>query len=220
MALLTIDGRFTGPPTSGNGGVTCGLLASFVDAPAVQVTLRLPPPVDTPLQVTQTPDGATLHDGDALVAEAVPGTLSVTPPPPVSLADATAAAGRFLGYEGHPFPTCFVCGTARTDGLGLYAGPVSEGHVACVWTPTDNTVPMVWAALDCPGGWSADLPGRPMVLGRMTTRIDALPVVGEPHVVQGWLVGGEGRKVQTASALHTADGALLALTQATWITIA
>ncbi len=220
MALLTIDGRFNGPPASGNGGVSCGLLAPFVDAPAVQVTLRLPPPLDTPLQVTQAPGSATLYDGDALVAEAAPGTLSVTPRAAVSLADATAAAGRFVGYGGHPFPTCFVCGTARTDGLGLYAGPVSEGYVACVWTPSDGTLPMVWAALDCPGGWSADLPGRPMVLGRMTTRIDALPVVGEPHVVHGWLLGGAGRKVHTASALHTADGTLLALAQATWITIA
>ncbi len=220
MSLLTIDGRFNGPPTSGNGGVTCGLLAAFVDATAVQVTLRLPPPLDTSLQVTKTSDSATLYDGDALVAEAVPRRLSVTPLVAVSLADATAAAGRFVGYQGHPFPTCFVCGTARSDGLGLYAGPVSDGHVACAWTPSDHTVPMVWAALDCPGGWSADLPGRQMVLGRMTARIDALPVVGEPHVVQGWLLGGEGRKVQTASALHTADGTLLALAQATWITMA
>ena len=78
---------------------------------------------------------------------------------------------------------------------------------------------LVWAALDCPGGWSADLPGRPMVLGRMATRIDSLPAVGEPHVIQGWLLGGEGRKVHTGSALYTAAGEVLAVAQATWITL-
>ena len=44
---------------------------------------------------------------------------------------------------------------------------------------------VTWASLDCVGGWAGDLVERPMVLGRMTARVDALPVVGEPHVVVG-----------------------------------
>jgi hypothetical protein len=78
---------------------------------------------------------------------------------------------------------------------------------------------MVWAALDCPGGWSADLPGRPLVLGRMACHITALPAAGGQHVVQGWLLGGEGRKVHTGSALYDADGTVLAVAEATWLTI-
>lgn len=214
-SLLRIDARFNGPPGSANGGITCGLLAARLTAPVVQVTLRKPPPLDTDLQVV---DGR-LYDGDVLVAEAEPGTVDVEPPPAVAVEQAAAAAPSYAGLLDHPFPTCFVCGTARTDGLGITAAPVGDGVVAGVWTPQESSTVMVWAALDCTGGWSADLPGRPMVLGRMTCRIDALPVVGTPHVVQGWLRGGEGRKVHTGSALYDASGRVLAVAQATWIAI-
>jgi hypothetical protein len=211
--VLRIDGRYNGPPDSGNGGVTCGLLAIHVDAPVVQVTLRTPPPLDTDLLVR----GAGLYDGDTLVAEAEPGTITVSAPPSVGLE--RAAASVFAGLTSHPFPTCFVCGPDHPDGLHLFAGPVGEGLVATTWTPDDAGDVLVWAALDCPGGWSADLPGRPMVLGRMTCRIDASPVAGQTYVVQGWLRGGEGRKVLTGSALYDAAGAVLAVAEATWITL-
>ena len=57
---------------------------------------------------------------------------------------------------------------------------------------------LVWAALDCPGGWAADLPGRPMVLGRMALqRYDPL-AVGEPHVVTGQVLATEGRKTRSS----------------------
>lgn len=212
---MRIDARFNGPADSANGGITAGMLAGYVDAPVVQVTLRKPPPLETDLTVV---DGRLL-DGDLVVAEAVPGSVDLAVPPAVTVEDAAQAAGGYGGLVDHPFPTCFVCGPARTDGLGLTAGPLAGGGVGCVWTPTESTSVMTWAALDCPGGWSADIVGRPMVLGRMAARIDALPTVGEAHVVQGWLLGGEGRKVHTGSALYTAAGEVLAVAQATWITI-
>jgi hypothetical protein len=212
---MILEARFNGPAGSGNGGVTCGLLAAHVDADVVEVTLRQPPPLEVAMRVT---DGE-LYDGDVLVAKAVPGSVDVSPPLPVTVAQARTAWASFAGLTAHPFPTCFVCGTERSDGLGLHAGPVADGVVACTWTPEEASEVLVWAALDCPGGWSADLPGRPMVLGRMALRLDALPEAGTEHVVQGWLVGGEGRKVHTGSALYTPAGELLAVAQATWITI-
>ena len=42
---MIIERRFNGPPDSGNGGIACGLLASTVDFPVPEVTLRLPPPL-------------------------------------------------------------------------------------------------------------------------------------------------------------------------------
>jgi hypothetical protein len=59
-----------------------------------------------------------------------------------------------------------------------------------------------------------------MVLGRMACVIDSLPLVGVPHLVQGWYVGGEGRKVWTGSALYDESGSVLAVAQATWISVA
>ena len=213
VTTLTIDARFNGPPDSGNGGVTCGLLAQATGL--AEVTLRQPPPLGRPLELRD----SSLFDGDLLVAAAAAGTITVTPPPPVTLSEAALATTGYGGWQEHPFPTCFVCGPEKEDGLRLFAGPVAEGVVATPWVPVDDDPVMVWAALDCPSGWSFDLPGRPMVLGRMTCRIDALPEAGEDHVVQGWRVAEDGRKVSTGSALYTADGSLLAVAQQTWIVL-
>lgn len=215
MTALTVPRRFNGPPGSANGGVTCGLLAARVDAPVVEVTLRRPPPLGVPMRL----EDAQLYDGDALVAQARPGAVELVPAAPVSVADAAAAASAYAGHVAHPFPTCFVCGPEHPTGLHLFPGPVGEGVVAVTWTPEDGDPVMVWAALDCPSGWSTDLPGRPLVLGRMACKVERAPIPGQPHVVMGWHVGDEGRKVQTGSALYDADGSLLAVAQQTWIAL-
>src|SRR6185436_9559900 len=54
--VLTIDPRYRGPDTSGNGGYTCGLVAAHVAGDA-EVTLRLPPPLGRPLRVEPRDDG-------------------------------------------------------------------------------------------------------------------------------------------------------------------
>jgi hypothetical protein len=213
VTTLTIAPQYNGPPDSANGGVTCGMLSQATGL--AEVTLRQPPPLGVELRVE---DGS-LHDGDRLVASAAAGVVTVEPPAPVALSEAALATAGYGGWQDHPFPTCFVCGPQHPDGLRLYPGAVRPDVVAAPWIPADDDPVMVWAALDCPGGWSFDLPGRPMVLGRMTCRIEALPKPGNDHVVLGWRVGAEGRKGFTGSALYTADGKVLAVAQATWITV-
>ena len=211
---MIIERRYNGPPDSANGGITCGLLAGTTDLPVAEVTLRLPPPLAVEMDVV---DGQLRHGTD-VVATVTAGEVTLQPPPPVPLETARAARSA-LGPHAHPFPTCFVCGVDRSDGMGLLPRRIADDLVATVWRPTDPSEVMVWAALDCPGGWSADLPGRPMVLGRMAAVIDAAPVAGQDCLIQGWLVGGQGRKVFTGSALYDADGTVLAVAQATWITL-
>ena len=216
---MRIAARFNGPAGSANGGVAAGRLASYVGAAAVEVTLRRPPPLDRDLRVDASGGTARLHDGDLLVAEAVPSTVELDLPEPVSVERAREVEQAYAGLVDHPFPTCFSCGTQRTDGLGLRPGLLTEGRSACTWTPADDDPVLVWAALDCPGGWSADLPGRPMVLGRMALERRGLLVPGQPHVVTGWVTGTDGRKVHTGTALRTAGGAVVAVARATWLAV-
>jgi hypothetical protein len=213
VPTLTIPARFNGPPDSANGGVSCGLLAQATELS--EITLRKPPPLETAMTVR---DDA-LYDGDALVASAAAASVELTPPAPVGVAEAAQATESYAGWSEHPFPTCFVCGPDRADGLRLFPGPVADGVVAAPWVPADDDPVMVWAALDCPSGWSNDLPGRPMVLGRMALRLERLPEPGEEHVVLGWRVSREGRKSVTGSALLTAAGDVLAVAQQTWIAL-
>lgn len=221
--------RFCGPPRSGNGGYVSGMLASFVEADVVEVTLRSPPPLGVLLAVSDDAPGVRLQAGETLVAQAIPATLDGARPDPVDFAAATAAAEHYAGRRDHPFPTCFVCGLDRTsgDGLRLEPGAIGEGLVAAAWRPhpslTGNdgliAAEFAWAALDCPGGWAAGIAGRPMVLGRMTARVVARPLPDARCVVVGQLRDTEGRKAFTSSALYDANGELLANATATWLQV-
>ncbi|HSK25684.1 MAG TPA: hypothetical protein VK894_02085, partial [Jiangellales bacterium] len=206
-----------------------GLLAARVGAvpggSAAVVTLRLPPPLETPLATVADGDGAVrLLHGEAVVAEASRSRIEVEAVPPVDPAAAAAAEAAYTGFVTHPFPGCFVCGPERDpgDGMRLFPGRLPDGRTACTWTVGDDLAgrpEMVWAALDCPGGWSADLVGRPMVLGRMTAQVHDLPAAGDVCVVTGQRLGGEGRKTWTASTLYGPDGRELGRAHATWIEI-
>ena len=238
MTDLIVPARFNGPARSGNGGFVSGSLAERVSTSGpVEVTLRRPPPLETPMRVTTGDDGTTLSvdDGVVATARAVDLVLDAVDEVPPDVA-ATAMLG-YPGLVGHPFPTCFACGPDRADGDGLriFPGPVGDdrGHVASVWVPgpghaessdlVDGVqhcgVGVTWAALDCVGGWSEDLEGRPCVLGRMTARVDARPVVGEPHVVVGRFLGRDGRKSFTASTLYDADGRVVAAARHVWVAV-
>jgi hypothetical protein len=222
LGTVTIERRFCGPSDSGNGGYTCGLLASFVSSPDVEVTLRSRPPLDRELPVESDDGRVLLLADDELVAEAVGTTLEIRPPAPVSTAEAIEAATRYAGFEEHAFPECFVCGPARDpgDGLRIFPGPVAGRNdvVAAPWIATEVSKPVIWAAIDCPGAFAGGMSGRrEIVLGRMAGRITRLPIEGEPCVAAGWSIGAEGRKLFAGTALFDATGEVLAAGLQTWI---
>jgi hypothetical protein len=97
--------------------------------------------------------------------------------------------------------------------------PGGTGRYAARWTPREASVPLGWAALDCPGGWASGVAGRPMVLGSMTAQVHALPTPGEGHVITSWQLASEGRKHFSASMLHAAGGQLCAVATAIWIAV-
>lgn len=227
MSSISISRRFCGPPTSGNGGYTAGVLAQHLGGTA-EVTLRQPPPLDRPLRIDTDDSGARLLDGDQLVASATTAVVDVAPPIPIpyDAAVGSSMASPFLNTDTHPFPTCFVCGPSREpgDGLRIFAGRVSPTEsFAAPWTPTEVDELIVWAALDCPSCAPIYLDTNhpaPFVLGRFAVRIDELPRAGDPHVIMSWQLAREGRKLFSASALYSPDGDLCAIARATWIQLA
>ncbi|MET7768537.1 hypothetical protein [Nocardia sp. NPDC005366] len=215
MTVLQVPRRFNGPPDSANGGYVSGLLAERHDDTTVTVVLRSPPRLETPLLVR----AGQLLDGDIVVAESSAGAFEHEVPRAVPFPVAGAASSAYRCNE--TFSTCFVCGSARADGLRIEPGPVGEGLVASQWIP-DASLPLgpalVWAAMDCPGGWSLpDMVERPAVLGRMTATVADLPEVGEHCVAVGELHGEQGRKAFASSAVYGADGRLLGRAEQVWI---
>jgi hypothetical protein len=213
--------RYRGPLASANGGYACGRLATYVDAPAVEVTLRLPPPLERPLDVRVNGDSAVLLDGEAVVAEARAATLDVEAPAPVPVGAAQAAGSQRPRLWEPEFRECYVCGERpERDGLEIYVGPVEgrEPLHAAPWVVEESATEIVWAAIDCPGAYASGAEGRgTIVLGRMAARVARAPEVGETCVVAAWPLAEDGRKLFAGTALFAADGELLALAKQVWI---
>ena len=224
-----IPERFNGPPASANGGFTCGTVAQLIDGDAAEVNLRRPPPLGRPLDVERDGERVALLDDGELVAEGAPSAaVEAEPPRTVGLDEAARAARRYPWLERHPYPTCFVCGPHRADGLELYAGPTEDGELfAASWTPAAEwddggrvREEIVWAALDCPSAvpvMSAEAREGEAVLARLAAAIDCPVVPGRPHVVLAWALEADGRKRHSASAILDEDGAVLARARALWI---
>ncbi|MBX6371178.1 MAG: hypothetical protein IRZ02_02830 [Acidothermus sp.] len=232
-----------GNPTASSSPAPSGEAARANDPPeaiqatdrTIEVWIHRPVPLQKPLGAVLVGGDVELRDGTELLATARPGEIRDPPPRPVDWTTADAARSRYRGIVDHPFPTCYVCGPLNAHGLRLAPGPVEPGRVATPWRPCavrgqpeDDGTPersgvvpteLVWAALDCPGGWSCDIAGRPMVLGRLCATIRATPHFGEELVIVGELRGQDGRKVFTASALYDREGQLLANAEATWLVL-
>ena len=229
---IVVPRRFNGPPDSGNGGYTCGLVAGLVDGAIAEVSLRAPPPLETELAVEETDGGTQVTHGGTVVAQGRPADLELDLPDPVT-PDAAAAASR-AGYDswaaGHPFPTCVICGPERGpgDGYCVFPGRLGDADLyAASWTP-DPTLAgddglvrpeCVWGALDCPT--SAPVAnfgeGPPVVLARLTASLERPVQAERPHALVSWPIEIDGRKRHAGVALFDADGRLLASSRALWI---
>lgn len=231
---VIIDGRFHGPPGSGNGGYSCGLVGRLLDGPAA-VRLRIPPPLDTPLDVKRTNSGVELFHKDELVASGRPATLDIEIPEPPDFAGAQAASRRFRGFYSHFYPGCFVCGPERQrgDGLRVFAGPVEPGHgpegmVAATWIPDESLTnssghvnnEYLWAVLDCPGAYAFPEPAtNVLLLGELAVDVRGFVSASENCVLIAWEISSEGRKHYTGTALFGESGVLVAVGYGTWFEV-
>lgn len=225
---VIIDRRFCGPPTSGNGGYTCGILANYVGYPA-EVTLLIPPPLEVPLTIKKDQGQYILSDGDVVVARGVTSTVNITVPEPPTMDQAKSTVPGSDIFQKHAFPGCFVCGPHRAecDGLRLFPGPV-EGcnYVAAQWIPDSSLTDskglvrneIICAALDCPGAWAVFAERtRVIVLGKLAVDIMERMKENEPCIVVGWKIAEEGRKLYAGTAIFSETGQLYAKATATWV---
>lgn len=216
---MEISTRFNGPPGSGNGGWSAGAFAIAAGLGTAEVTLRVPPPLETPLTIA---DSKVVAPDGTLVAEVGPAADAGPGVPPATLAEAQAAAATYAGFTYHPFPTCFVCGPERAegDGLRIFPGRLADGRTAAPWlVPPGVDVETVWAALDCPGGWAVLHADQVYVLGRIAASVAALPAPGSTCVVVGAAASVQGRKALVDSSVYAQDGTRLATARATWIAV-
>jgi len=224
---MRIASRFCGPPGSANGGYCAGLLAALLDGPS-EVTLRSPPPLESPLSLHTEAGRVELLDSERLVAEARCAPLDLEVPEAPSFERAVDLSRHYRGHSRHHFPECFVCGPARAagDGLRIFPGSEREGEVlAAPFVPDASlssggvlATELVWAALDCAGYFASAAPEYPVaLLGRMTAQVHGPIQVGEPCVVIGWSLGRDGRKLQAGTAIFGADGGLRGRARQTWL---
>jgi hypothetical protein len=222
---VSIPERFNGPLENGNGGYCAGVAAGFLEG-AAEASLRRPVPLDTSLDVVGEGDGSVrVLDGEALVEARSAPELEVEVPAPVSPHEAHLAATRYRGRSDGVFSRCFVCGRAREDAFGVFAGAV-EGRelVASPWTPPSWTAgangevlpEFVWSVLDCPTYFALYAEGElPMsVLARLTARVDAPVIAGTEHVVIAWPIEIDGRKHHAGAAVLSPGGEPLAIGRA------
>jgi hypothetical protein len=224
---VRIATRFNGPPDSGNGGYSCGLIARAVGEP-VRVRLQRPVPMEVNLKVASAGEGQWEIRSDAeLIATAASHRVAAEVPQAPSWIEAFGASHHYAGLATHNFPTCFTCGPGRApgDGLRIFSGAVPGTQVlAAPWRPHTSLADanghlrpeFVWAALDCPGYWATCHPSVAL-LGELAVSVEHVPQIDEPCVVISWRIGGEGRKHRAGTALFDASGARCAVGIATWI---
>jgi hypothetical protein len=229
MTSFVVPNRFCGPPDSGNGGYTCGMVAKELGG-AVECTLRMPVPLNVSLRIERTEKGAVLRDDDKVVIEAVPTTVDIDPPATISFEAATTAMASSAALDPrHPFPTCFVCGPKRGvhDGLRIFPAPIAGGQYAAAWVPDhefgdDQHIlrsEFLWAAMDCPTGFASGFPSvGKLVTGRLAVEQLRPILTGENCVLMSWPLGVEGRKHFSAACLYQQEE-LCAVGRATWIKV-
>ncbi|HTO52709.1 MAG TPA: hypothetical protein VMR50_04915 [Myxococcota bacterium] len=231
---LVVAARYCGPPGIGNGGYVAGLLAQELAGP-VEVSLRAPAPLDTPLAVRAEPDGArVLCHGELELARATPAKLELEPPVAPDWAEVEARAGSCRAMRTHPFRDCYVCGPDRADGIRLFPGTIrGSDAVAALWTPDASVCDargrvrpeFLWAVLDCPSAFpllesEAARALEPMVLGKLCVALERELRAGETACVVAWGIAQQGRRGSAGAAILDRSGRAIGRARATWVSLA
>lgn len=225
---IVFAGYFRGPPSSANGGYAAGVTAQLLGEPA-RVSLPKPPPVGRSLTPRREGSAIKILDGDEVVLVATPrGRLHVRVPD-IDLDAARAAVAIPEIVANHRAPTCVVCGPGRTDGFRLFPGSLGPGLVATRWRvpaigcQAGREVPsqILWAALDCPGGWCFDGAHVEFVPVIVSQSVDVLKPIhaGQEVIIIAWATGRAERALRACTAILDIEGQPLAVSKQTCIAV-
>ena len=228
---LVLDGFFSsrGRRRIMNGGYLAGVAARLLPEPA-RVSLLKPPQVGRPLTARFFESGVKILDGDDVVLVAEPRGQLVVRLPHIDLAAARAAMASPEILAGHSAPTCVVCGHDRADGFRIFPGSLRPGLVATSWlVPSigchdgeELPSPIVWAALDCPGGWCLEGAHVKFAPALVSQSVDILTPIhaGEEVIVVGWETGRAGQTLRACSAVLDLQGGPLAVSEQACVAVA
>lgn len=226
MKEISFDNRHRGPFSSVNGGFLTGTLLDAAAMSQGVVRLRRPVPLDEPVNLFAEDGWAAIRHCDQTLAETIPVDFGITETGfvPIEEAKGSRDAGLDLGM----FADCFVCGRGQPDGLGVEPKLLDDGRFLAVWNPArsnlieDELVPARYlsSVLDCPGGFAAMYQAQRLaVTGSMKTRIDFLPRSDQRLIVVGEAGPQVGRRLHATTTIFTESGAVVATSEAIWVTL-
>ncbi|XDD49649.1 hypothetical protein AB3N59_14790 [Leptospira sp. WS92.C1] len=235
---MSISSKYCGPPLSGNGGFSAGSAAQKLNSLSSIVKIKAPVPLNSELQVNFDPDfySALIDISSGVVAvEAEPAPdFKLDLPKPMSQEIIMQASKDYLGFIKHPFPSCFVCGPERKDkdGMRIFSGKVTDQpgfkHLhGANWDPWRELgdesgfvrKEIVWAALDCPGGFAVSTEDPQMiVLVKLTGRILSSIRVEESYRILSWEIH-RNRRARTAGTaiFQSQDDVCVAYSEGVWM---
>jgi hypothetical protein len=228
LEKVVIDDFFRGPPTSANGGYAAGVTARLFGEPA-RVSLPKPPPVGRALTPRRVEPGLKIFDGDEPVLVATPRRRVDVRVPHIDVAAARSAEAIPEILANHAAPTCVVCGPGRADGFRIFPGSLGSGLVATSWrVPSiglqeggEVSSPILWAALDCPGGWCFEGAHVEFVPVLLSQSVDILKPIhaGDEVIIVAWKTGRAERTLRACTAVLDLEGCPLAVSKQTCLAV-
>lgn len=228
LMILSVDRRFQGSTGIAQGGYLAGLVSELLGLD-ISVSFHRPAPVDEKLHLSTEEGTYKLLGSTGLVLEARDLRKAPDPSPPVSWRRAVEARSSVARDPFARDRACFMCGD-HSESLGIQAGPVNQSQISATpvvfpdWTATDGIVAarFLWAALDCPAGWSVSLDSRDLsaVTGGLSAMMFAPINPGVPLVVTAvpekhWT----GRTRRAHSAIYDSNGKLIASAESIWVAL-
>ncbi|MBM9499067.1 hypothetical protein JWG44_02210 [Leptospira sp. 201903071] len=238
---IEINEKYCGPPMSGNGGYIAGITANQIQNEAAVIKIKAPGPLNESLYYSRDPISKGIKllskETNLVIAEAKEDSDFFMDFPELNSSTLEGIQNpeeEYLGFQKHPFPTCFVCGPKRNheDGMRIFSAKIKDQdgftHLhGAFWNPWKDLSDLdgkirneiVWAALDCPGGFAVSYVDPTMiVLVKLRGRLLESIFAELPYAILSWEIGRNRRQRIAGTAIYRVeDRKCVAYSEALWM---